>query len=116
MRATDVLGSWTGDWGDLYLEQLTDGLVVGAYGYDEGVLVGRLVGNSFQGTWCEVPTRAGPGDAGPVELTFVLADGRRTIDGRWRYAGDPAGSAWREDWDLTDRSTAAPDRLASAPP
>ena len=75
-----------GRLGNLYLEQLPDGLVVGAYGYDEGVLVGRLVDSSFRGTWCEVPTRKGPTDAGPVELTFVLVAGQRTIDGRWRYA------------------------------
>ncbi len=114
VRAADVLGSWSGDWGNLYLEQLPDGLVVGAYGYDEGVLVGRLVDSSFRGTWCEVPSRKGPTDAGPVELTFVLVDGQRTIDGRWRYAGDAAGSAWREDWDLTDRSTQAPDPVLKA--
>jgi hypothetical protein len=114
VQADDVLGSWSGDWGNLYLEQLPDGLVVGAYGYDEGVLVGRLVDRSFRGTWCEVPTRTGPSDAGPVELTFVLVDGQRAIDGRWRYASEPAGSAWREDWNLTDRSTEAPDPVLVA--
>ncbi len=107
LRPNEVLGYWTGDWGDMLLNDGGGGVIVGAYAYDDGVLTGTFVGNSFRGRWCEQPRASGT-DQGPVEFTFVEVGGQRQIDGRWKYDSDGAGAQWREDWDLTEQSSSSP--------
>ena len=93
----DVAGYWTGDWGQLVLGE-RNGKVVGAYSHDEGVIVGSLQAGVLIGWWCEVPSRKPSKDAGDVEMKFVTIDGKRSIDGRWRYGSE---GEWREDWDIS---------------
>jgi hypothetical protein len=109
VRVDAIVGYWTGDWGDLLLVDGGGGRVDGAYSFDRGAVTGTLSGGTFVGRWCEEP-RAGPTDEGPVEFTFVLVNGRWQIDGRWKYDSDGAAGAWREDWDLSERSGSAPTR------
>jgi hypothetical protein len=97
LTAAEVAGYWTGDWGQLVLQQHGDKMV-GAYSHDEGMLVGTLQNGLLVGWWCEVPSRKPPGDAGDVEMKFVTVDGKRSIDGRWRYGTE---GEWREDWDIS---------------
>ncbi len=59
--------------------------VLGAYTYQEGRITGTFSDGTFVGRWTEIPTRAGPSDAGPVEFTFVKTAGGLTLDGRWGY-------------------------------
>ncbi|MEY2453179.1 MAG: hypothetical protein QOD92_2753 [Acidimicrobiaceae bacterium] len=107
VNATQINGFWSGDWGDLVLRVTADGKVVAAYAYDQGMIVGTLTGRRIDGWWCEVPSRKGPGDAGPVQFDFVGDPAKSlTIDGRWQYAS--GNGTWSEDWDIDAKSTQAP--------
>jgi hypothetical protein len=71
--------------------------VRGAYVHDDGVLIGRWDGAVLHGWWCELPSRAPPGDAGEVEMRFTRGARGLRLDGRWRYGS--ASSTWHDDWD-----------------
>lgn len=105
-----VSGFWTGDWGDLVLRVSDGGRVVATYAHDQGMIVGTLSGRRITGWWCEVPSRKGPGDAGPVQFDFVGEPGQAlAIDGRWLYAsGATSGATWSEDWDIDAKSQTPP--------
>jgi hypothetical protein len=107
ITAAEVAGYWTGDWGKLVLQQQGDKMV-GAYSHDNGLLVGTLQGTTLVGWWCETPSRKPSKDAGDVEMKFVTVDGKRSIDGRWRYGTD---GEWREDWDISWDQGAPPEEL-----
>ncbi len=102
-----VVGYWTGDWGEIYLTEAADGRITGAYRYDEGVVTGDLSGDTFVGRWCQAPY-VDDVDRGPVEFRFLMIEGVPSIDGRWKYDADGAELGWREDWDLQERTAAAP--------
>lgn len=86
----------------MVLQQSGDTLT-GTYTHDDGKLEGTISGNTFTGTWTEVPTRSPPHDAGDVELT--LSDDCNSFSGKWRYgsSGEMSGG-----WTGT--------RTGSAPP
>jgi len=97
VSAASVEGYWTGDWGQLLLGERA-GKLVGAYSHDEGMIVGAMQNGVLVGWWCEVPSRKAPKDAGEVEMRFITNDeGKRAIDGRWRYGSE---GVWKEDWDI----------------
>lgn len=102
-----VSGYWTGDWGKLVLEAQGD-KVIGAYSHDNGVIVGTIKGDTLVGWWCETPSRKPSKDAGDVEMKFVTKDGKREIDGRWRYGAD---GAWKDDWDIAWDEGKPPEEL-----
>ncbi len=80
-------GIWSTDFNKMTLKQ-SGSSVEGTYEWDQGHIVGTVSGNKFTGRWDEAPTRTGPRDAGPIELT-LSADGKR-FDGVWRYDSDAA--------------------------
>jgi hypothetical protein len=96
LEASHVIGYWTGDWGKLVLRGTADA-VRGSYEHDQGTLTGKLVGDSIIGWWCEAKPRTPPQDAGEVVLRFVDDNGKRAIDGKWRYGTE---GEWKENWDL----------------
>src|SRR4051812_43009892 len=65
--ATALPGYWVGDWGEILFRIDADGTVVGAYNYDEGIVIGHLEGAVMTGWWCEVPSREPDIDAGSVQ-------------------------------------------------
>ena len=95
--AAEIVGHWTGDWGDLYLTVDRDGTVRGVYPHDTGTITGRMRGDVLYGWWCEAPSRQPSRDAGVVELRFGRDASGLYVDGRWRYGAD---GGWHEDWDL----------------
>ncbi|CAN5178458.1 hypothetical protein BH09ACT3_BH09ACT3_02020 [soil metagenome] len=101
-------GLWTGDWGDLLFRIEDDGRVVGAYKYDDGLIVGEIVGSTMVGWWCEKPSQSPPSDAGRVEMRLVDAgaDTGPSIDGRWTYG--ESSEQWNENWDISQPSDVAP--------
>jgi tRNA A-37 threonylcarbamoyl transferase component Bud32 len=93
--ARDVVGDWSGDFGRLVIRR--DGDVVrGVYEHDQGTLYGHMDGDRFVGTWCEVPTRKPPADAGPFQLEVVTGDdGQPRLSGHWQYGGvEGSGDPW----------------------
>lgn len=96
LTAAEVTGYWTGDWGQLVFRE-KDGKILGSYSHDEGTIVGTIQGDTLVGWWCEVPSRKPPQDAGDVEMKFVTKDGKRMIDGRWRYGSE---EELKENWDI----------------
>ncbi len=105
--ADAIEGHWRGDFGHLLLRRVGDE-IWGVYGHDVGTVRGRMVGDTFVGWWCEVPSRKPPGDAGDVEMRVIVdGDGVRAIAGRWRYGAD---GDWDDRWDLK----AAPGTPAAA--
>ncbi|OGQ11697.1 MAG: hypothetical protein A2138_15630 [Deltaproteobacteria bacterium RBG_16_71_12] len=108
VAAEDIVGYWSGDWGDMILEREEDGTVVGAYSHDEGILSGTFANEAFTGWWCEVPSRQPDDDAGDVEFTFAYQGDTLALDGRWRYGTE---GDLREDWDVTRQSGAGPAEL-----
>jgi len=91
-------GYWTGDWGDIVFRIEDDGTVVGAYLWDEGMVIGKLVDDVLVGWWCEVPSRQPDVDAGDVEMRLVQDGSGTHIDGRWSYG--QAGGTWNDNWDI----------------
>ena len=92
-------GTWDTEWGMMALTQ-TGSQVKGTYPHDTGHIAGTVTGNLFKGEWTELPTRKGPSDAGPVELT-MSADGKK-LTGRWAYASSP--TSWNTSWNGTCRN------------
>jgi hypothetical protein len=104
LRVSDILGFYSGDWGDMVLRTHGDE-IWGAYQHDEGTVVGKInTEGVFVGWWSEVPTRETPNDAGDVEFRWARGTTNAiALDGRWRYG---TTENWREDWDVelvTDR-------------
>ncbi len=108
VSGSDVTGFWSGDWGDLVL-RVEGTKVIATYAYDQSEIVGTLSGRRITGWWCEVPTRKGPTDSGPVQFDFI-GDPRTSgrIDGRWQYASAGADAQWSEDWDISAKSAEPP--------
>lgn len=108
----EVLGYYSGDWGEMLLRQVGDE-VWGAYTHDDGTVVGTLEGDTFVGWWSEVPSREPRSDAGEVEFRWFRDEaGAVQLDGRWRYGAEADGNDFREDWDLTAvPDTAGPQSL-----
>ena len=105
VKADDVAGFWTGDWGNLILRQYGEA-IWGAYGHRDGTLVGRLVDGVLVGWWTEEPSRAPDSDAGELELRLVKRGEELHLLGRYRQG---SAGAWHEEgWDLR--------RVADAPP
>ncbi len=110
LAAADVVGYWSGDWGNLVFREQGDKLVA-SYNHDAGTIVGELVGDKLVGWWCEAPSRGPDQDAGEVEMRFITnADGTRAIDGRWRYGTQ---GEWKEDWDIAFTQSDAPADLVA---
>ncbi len=106
LDGNDLDGHWSGDWGHLVLRDVGDE-VFGVYSHDQGTVRGHLVGDTFVGWWCEVPSRRANADAGEVELQFVRDGNGVRIDGRWGYGSDLS----HDDWDLTTRDDDVPAEL-----
>jgi hypothetical protein len=111
LRVSDILGFYSGDWGDMVLRK-QGAEIWGAYERDSGTIVGQITGDGvFVGWWSQLPSRVGT-DAGEVEFRWSGTSGTAiALDGRWRYGttGD-----WLENWDVdlvTDR--AAPSDLTA---
>ena len=100
----EVVGFWTGEWGNLVLRQYGE-TVWGTYGHRDGTLVGKLQDGALVGWWTEEPSRAPEGDAGELELHFVRQGGELKLLGRYRQG---TTGTWHEEWNLR--------RVADAPP
>lgn len=108
----DVEGTWTGDWGRLYLWTDVMGTTKGIYSIHVGTVQGTMADGVFSGWWCEAPTRRPPANAGEVELHFVRgADGVLVIDGRWRYG---ATGRWLDGFDGVRRVAEPIDKTTQA--
>jgi hypothetical protein len=106
----EVSGAWDVNFGNLRLKVDADGTAYGVYEHDDGILVGRYTDGTFTGRWCELPTRRGPADAGPVELHVTRSVTRMMIEGRWRY-GDAPDAQWQTDFYGFSVPTASPAAL-----
>ena len=107
LRVSDILGYYSGDWGEMVLRRQGDELW-GVYAYSDGTVVGRINDEGvFQGWWTQLPTRTGS-DEGEVEFRWSrIANTTIALDGRWRYGSI---GAWQENWDIlrvTTRSAPA---------
>jgi len=101
-------GHWHGDFGDMTFAVSGD-RVRGVYTHDEGMFVGRLVGNRIIGHWCEAPY-ASAHDTGDATLTVKGKGTAVHVTGRYRYRGD---NDWAGRWDLQHDHAAAPSDLAA---
>jgi len=113
LLVTDILGFYSGDWGDMVLEQRA-AEIWGVYNYNDGTIVGAIASDGvFEGWWSQLPTRADGINAGEVEFRWSRSNaGLISLDGRWRYG---TSGAWLENWDVdlvTDRQ--APSTLTAA--
>jgi hypothetical protein len=109
LRVSDILGFYSGDWGDMLLRK-QGSEIWGTYQYDGGTIVGNITAEGvFVGWWSQLPSRSGT-DAGEVEFRWSQTSGTAiALDGRWRWG---TNGAWQENWDInlvTDR--AAPNDL-----
>ncbi len=107
VKVEEVVGFWTGEWGNLVLRQYGD-TVWGAYTHRDGTLVGKLQGGTIKGWWTETPTRKAEGDAGEAELVFVRKDGVLRLLGRYRTG---TTGVWHEEWNLARTDGAPPPEL-----
>ena len=101
-------GHWHGDFGEMAFT-VTGDRVRGVYTHDQGVFVGRLVGNRVVGHWCEAPY-ASDRDTGDATLTVKGRGAAVHVTGHWRYQGD---DDWAGRWALHRDSAAAPSELAA---
>jgi hypothetical protein len=111
LRVSDILGFYSGDWGDMVLRKQADE-IRGVYEHDGGTIVGAIMDDGvFVGWWSQLPSRTGT-DAGEVEFRWSGTTGTAiALDGRWRWQ---TGGEWFENWDIglvTDR--AAPSDLTA---
>lgn len=109
---SDILGFYSGDWGDMVLER-RDAEIWGVYNYNDGTIIGAITDEGvFVGWWSQLPTRADGINAGEVEFRWSRSNtGVISLDGRWRYG---TSGVWLENWDVdlvTDRS--APSALTN---
>jgi hypothetical protein len=105
LRISEILGFYSGDWGDMVLEQ-RGAEIWGVYSYSDGTIIGQITSEGiFAGWWSQLPTRAASLNAGDVEFRWSRSNaGVVSLDGRWRYG---ATGAWLENWDVdlvTDRT------------
>lgn len=106
--ASEVVGFYSGDWGDMVLKQVGNE-IWGAYTHDQGTLVGTFQAGVLVGWWSEVPSRLPTNDAGEVEFRFGRkSDGTIFFDGRWKYG---SAEAWRENWDIAQVKLTPPSLL-----
>lgn len=98
LRVSDILGYYSGDWGQMLLRTHGDE-IWGVYQYRDGTITGRVNDEGvFTGWWTQLPSRSGM-DEGEVELRWSrIADSTIALDGRWRYGSD---GDWLENWDIT---------------
>ena len=113
LRVSDILGYYSGDWGDMVLERRS-AEIWGVYNYNDGTIIGAVTADGvFEGWWSQLPTRADGINAGEVEFRWSrTSSGVIALDGRWRYG---TNGTWLENWDVelvTDRS--APSELTDA--
>ena len=103
-------GTWSTNFGMMYLRQ-TGGSVTGCYSHDAGNIDGSGSSTMVSGTWTELPTRAGPTDAG--SFTFTLMDNNTRFEGPWDYVSStsPAGT-----WTGTRAGDYPADDPCSKPP
>jgi hypothetical protein len=87
--ANEWAGTWDTDWGKMVLKQ-SGNTVTGTYTHDQGQIAGTASGLVLTGTWTEVPTRAGPTDAGAFQWT--MKPDLRTFSGTWTYEGGGGGN------------------------
>lgn len=107
LHVGDILGFYSGDWGDMVLRAHGDE-IWGVYAHDGGTIVGAIQSDGvFHGWWTQLPSRAGT-DAGEVEFRWSQTTGQViALDGRWRYG---TTGTWLENWDInlvTDREAPA---------
>lgn len=105
----EIVGYWNNPtWGDMVLK-VVGAEIWGTYSHDEGTLVLRWrEDGTLWGWWSEVPSRLPSNDAGDAEFVFKKDGTVISFDGRWRYGVE---GTWRQDWDLTRRTTAPPQVL-----
>ncbi len=81
--------AWTGTfsttYGNMTLTQ-SGARVAGTYDHEGGQISGTVSGRVLTGQWTELPTRAGPSDAGTIQFT-LSADGN-SFSGLWNYASE----------------------------
>lgn len=96
-------GTWTTEWGDMYLTQ-SGSSVTGNYVYNQGTLVGTLDGNVLKGTWRE---KAPEGTAIPDHyhgsFEFTMADNCASWSSK--YNNDDQKSTWKTDWNGKFKTT-----------
>jgi hypothetical protein len=96
VKLEEVVGFWSGDWGNLVLKQFGE-TVMGAYAHRDGTLLCRFEKGTLVGWWTEAPSREPDGDAGDLEIHFVKKGGVLTLLGRYRHG---TSGPWLEEWNL----------------
>ncbi|HEX5058222.1 MAG TPA: serine/threonine-protein kinase [Kofleriaceae bacterium] len=95
--AGEVSGLWSTSYGTLDLKVAADGTAYGVYTHDSGIVMGHYEDGLFLGQWCELPSRRGPEDGGPLQLWFTHSAHKLQLSGRWSYANLPTAQ-WRTDF------------------
>ena len=93
----ELTRTWSSSYGTLALTVSADGAVYGVYTHDSGIIVGHYEDGLLLGQWCELPTRHGPDDGGPVQLRFARSANKLQLNGRWTYGESPTAT-WRNDF------------------
>ena len=91
-----ISGHWSGAWGSLVLRKKGN-RVLGAYGHDQGALIGNWQNGQLIAWWSEMPSREAPKDAGEVEFKFRREGNLFLLEGRWRKGNQ---GVWKTDWNL----------------
>jgi hypothetical protein len=107
VKIEEIVGFWTGEWGNLVLRQFGQ-TVMGAYTHRDGTLVAHFENGALVGWWSEEPSRAPDGDAGDLEIHFVKKNGALSLQGRYRHG---SAGTWHEEWNLHHVSDAPPPEL-----
>jgi hypothetical protein len=106
-------GHWNGDFGEMAFA-ISGDRVRAVYTHDEGVFIGRIMGNRVVGRWCEAPY-ATAHDTGDATLVLKGGGADAHVAGHYRYAGD---DDWAGRWDLWHGAVATSpeltERLSSA--
>jgi hypothetical protein len=93
LHVSEILGYFTGDWGELALE-LRGADVWGSCDHSEGAVVLNLREDGvLAGWWSEAPARMPPESAGEMELRFARHGDAIAVTGRLRNG---AQGEWRE--------------------
>ena len=96
----------------LELTVADDGTVYGVYSHDSGIIMGHYEDGLLLGQWCELPTRRGPDDGGPLQLRFARSNHKIQLNGRWTYGESPEAT-WRDDFHGSTISEAPPSELVA---
>lgn len=102
--ACDISGTWSDDFGTLYLRMSSGGSVSGNYTWQNGKISGIMDGAWINGTWSEEPTFAAPRDAGT--FSWQVGEDCSVFTGTYAYAENPEGVAGS--WSATRTSTPEP--------